>query len=313
MELNKIEVVEKFEEIDWGLKAINAPYAWEKTKGEGVKVVVIDTGADISHIDIRDSIEYEFNAINKSKNVDDSLGHGTHVVGLIAGVNTGVAPMAELHVIKVLDDNGYGSVSDVMDGITYAMNIKADVLSISLGAPYSIPLILEQRIVQAYERGMIIVSATGNDGKSEPLYPAKMKEVIGVGGYDKDFNRAKFSNKGHNVLAPSVSILSTFKDGKYARMSGTSFANPLVAGSIALILSYCKKYDVKINNEEIVNLLGRKLDLSNTFSKLDRLICEKKGHEFVIYPVSTGYGSNEVEKAGYCEFCGYDTHGKYFD
>lgn len=313
MELNKIEVVEVVEEIDWCLKAINAPYAWSKSKGEGVKIVVIDTGADVSHSDIKENIKYQLNTISRNKDVSDTFGHGTHVAGLLVGDNTGVAPMAELHVIKVLDEKGYGTIADVMDGITYAMSVNADVLSVSLGAPYSIPLILEQRIIQAYERGMIIVSAVGNDGRSEPLYPSRMKEVIGVGGYDKDFNPTNFSNRGHNILAPSVDILSTFKDGKYARMTGTSFASPLVAGAVALILSYCKKYDTKLSKEEIVNLLGKKLDLSVTFSKLDNLICEKKGHEFVIYPVSTGYGSNEVEKAGYCEFCGYDTHGKYFD
>ena len=257
---NKIEVVETIEGIDWSLEAIGAPKAWEKTKGKGVKIVVIDTGVDTSHPDL--DVKFKFDMINKSTNVTDDYGHGTHVAGLLTGKYTGVAPEADLYVIKVLDEQGNGSASSVMDGITHAINIKADVLSISLGAPHSIPLIIEQRIVDAYEAGITIVSAVGNNGNHLPLYPARMNEVIGVGGYDKNLNRTNFTNRGYDVLAPSVDILSTFKDGKYARMTGTSFASPLVAGGIALLISYYREQGKKLKPKEIKSMISGKFDLT---------------------------------------------------
>ena len=141
---NKIEVVETVEGIDWGLEAIGAPKAWEKTKGKGVKIVVIDTGVDTSHPDL--NVKFKFDMINRTGDMTDNFGHGTHVAGLLTGKYTGVAPEAELYVIKVLDEGGNGHPSSIMDGISYAINIKADVLSVSLGTPNGIPLIIEQSI-----------------------------------------------------------------------------------------------------------------------------------------------------------------------
>lgn len=270
MEINKVEIVEEVNDIDWGLEAIDAPYAWEKTKGEGVKIVVIDSGLDTSHPDIADNIKFQYSTIEKSYDVSDYLGHGTHVAGLIVGRYTGVAPMAELHVIKALNDNGHGTTADVMDGISYAINIEADILSISLGAPYKIPLILEQRIVDAYERGITIVSAVGNDGNYQSLYPARLKEVIGVGGYDSNFELASFSNREYNVLAPSINILSTYKDGKYARMSGTSFASPLVAGGIALLISHYRNQGKELTPQEIMNMVSGKFNLKELIDKSNK-------------------------------------------
>lgn len=262
METNKVEVLEDFEGLDWGLKAIGADKVWHKTQGEGVKIVLIDSGLDASHSDLKDKVKYNYNAISKSFNVEDKYGHGTMTAGLLVGERTGVAPKAELYSIKVLDDSGMGSHSDVMDGITYAINLGADILSISLGVSHNMPLIMQQRIVDAYEKGITIVSAVGNNGWHEPMYPAIMKEVIGVGGYDKELLRADFSNRGHDILAPSVEILSTYKDGKYARMSGTSFASPLVAGGIALLISYYRSMGKELTPKDIKAMLSRKFDLS---------------------------------------------------
>lgn len=243
---------------DWSIRAINAHKVWDYTKGEGVKVVVIDTGIDMNHKDFTGRIKGTINAFDKSTTlITDNVGHGTHVAGLIAGDKTGVAPKAELYVSNVLDPSGKGTVTSVLDGITYAINIKADILCMSLGAPREIPQIMTTRLKRAYNEGVTIVCATGNNGIQKVDYPARYDYVIGVGGVDKDLNRADFSNYGFNmdVVAPAVDVLSTYKDGKYAYMTGTSMASPLVAGGIALVKSYFRNKGVEISPKEMKSYL----------------------------------------------------------
>lgn len=264
-DLTKVDIIKELDKdftIDWGIDYINAPNFWSKTKGEGIKIVTMDTGVDVNHEDIKDKIKSKFNMIEKSFDVSDELGHGTHVAGLLVGEKTGVAPMSELHAVKVLDKDGNGTIANVMDGITYAINMNADVLSISLGMQHGIPLILQQRIVQAYESGITIVCAVGNDYNYPSRYPAIMKEVIAVGGLDKDGKVVDFSNREYDVLAPSVDILSTHKDGQYARMSGTSMGAPLVAGAVALLISYNRSKGIELSPKEIMEIINGKLDLN---------------------------------------------------
>lgn len=246
--------------IDWGVETINAPKVWEYTKGEGVKVVVIDTGIDMEHIDFTGRIKGTVNAFDKTTTlITDNVGHGTHVAGLIAGDKTGVAPKAELYVSNVLDPSGKGTVTSVLDGITYAINIKADVLCMSLGTPRELPQIMTTRLKKAYNEGTTIVCATGNNGKQAVSYPAYYDYVIGVGGIDKDLNRANFSSFGFetDVVAPAVDILSTFKDGQYAYMTGTSMASPLVTGGIALIKSYYRNQGIELHPRDIMDMLKK--------------------------------------------------------
>lgn len=255
IDLDKIEILEELpNELDWGVKSINAPSVWNTTQGEGVKIAVMDTGLDMSHEIFKDRVKRKFNMINRNYDISDEYGHGTMVAGLILDV----APKSELYVTKVLDKNGLGSISNIMNGITFAINNNVDILCISLGMNRDLPLILKQRIVEAYEKGITIVSAVGNNNRSEPLYPSKMDEVIGVGGLDKDMKLAEFSNRGYDVLAPSVEILSKFKDGKYARMTGTSFASPLVAGGIALLISHHRNKNIKLNPKEIKEMISNR-------------------------------------------------------
>lgn len=280
-ELDKIEIVDTLKGLpkqDWGVKAINAKKVWKKTKGEGVKVAVIDTGVDMNHPDLAYNIKGKMNMFKKNHDVTDEYGHGTHVAGLIAGKNTGVAPETELYIAKVLDGNGKGSLAHVLDGITFAMNYNVDVLCMSLGTPQDIPLIVKERLIKAYNNGITIVCATGNSGKNTPQYPAFMDEVIAVGGIDKNFKRAEFSNHGKqlDVVAPSIDILSTYKDNNYARMTGTSTASPLVAGAIALIISYHKKQGKILTPKEvkeIIQSLGQhSYDYGYGFMDLSKLI-----------------------------------------
>jgi len=252
-----IESLDGLPEIDWGLKAINAHKAWLLTKGEGVKIAVIDSGIDEDHPDLKDSIKSKINMAKKNEDVKDMLGHGSSVAGLLVGKKTGVAPNADLYIAKVLDDQGRGHLSHIMDGITFAINHEVDILSMSLGVERDLPIILRERIAEAYHKGITIVCATGNSSHYEPQYPAFMDEVIGVGGLDRSMNLASFSNYGKemNTVAPAENILSTYKDGNYIVQSGTSMASPLVAGGIALLISHARNKGVYLKSKDIRMLI----------------------------------------------------------
>jgi subtilisin len=262
MKLNEdfglVEIIDELPEKNWAFDYINLKKAHTYSKGEGVKIAVVDTGV-FPHKDFEDRIKLGINMHTKTEEISDDAGHGTHVAGIIAGRHTGIAPEAELYVAKVLDARGLGSMGHVMDGITFAVNFGVDVLCLSLGVERDLPLLLREKIIEAHESGIIVVSATGNSGIKPPEYPAFYDYVLGVGGFDKDGNLAPFSNFGNemDVLAPSVEIPSTFIDGKYALMSGTSMASPIVAGAVALMISNYRKQGKKVTLEDIRLKLSR--------------------------------------------------------
>lgn len=262
LDLKGTLVIDKLKDfqIDWGVKTINAPKVWQYTKGEGVKVAVIDTGIDLNHEDLKNKIKANINSVNRgSKATTDLYGHGTHVAGIIAGDKTGVAPNVDLYITNALNDNGQGTMANVLDGITFAINYKVDILCMSLGTVNPLPNIVTSRLEKAYNNGITIVGATGNHGKQSVGYPASYEYVIGVGGVNHSLEKASFSNYGFDmdIVAPAVDILSTYKDGKYALMSGTSMASPLVVGGLALIKSYYRKQGIELSPEEMKDMLKR--------------------------------------------------------
>lgn len=278
-ELKEVEIIKSVKQntVDWGIKAINADKVWKKTQGEGVKIAIIDTGVDVEHPDLKDNIKGAINMFDHTTDVSDEYGHGTHVAGIIAGSGKagvkGVAPKAELYIAKVLDGNGNGSMANVLDGITFAINYNVDILCMSLGVGRELPPMLKERIDEAYRNGITMICATGNSGKQSVEYPANYDEVIAVGGLNKKLERAEFSNYGWetDVVAPAVDILSTYKDGKYAKMTGTSMGAPLVAGAIALLISYYRKKGKELTPEEIKTLLteGKERDIYTGYGMID--------------------------------------------
>lgn len=267
-ELKKTEIIDELPEgLDWGLTAINAEKAWEVTKGKGAKIAVIDTGIDMNHPDFKESLKGTINMHKHIKDVTDEYGHGTHVAGLITGKHTGIAPEAELYVAKVLDEKGKGTMANVLDGISFAINYDVDVLCMSLGVPAKLPVPLEQRLFDARAKGITVVCAVGNGGKNRLEFPSKYEDIIAVGGVDKDLKHAKFSNYGAeiDISAPSIDVLSTYKDGNYARMTGTSMASPLVAGAVALLISVAKEQGVKLTPYDIKNILSTRLNEDHSY------------------------------------------------
>jgi len=217
-------------------------------KGTGVKVAVIDTGIDYTHPDLKDVYAGGYNFYNDNDNPMDDNGHGTHCSGIIAATGThkgiyGTAPGVSLYGVKVLGPWGYGSTSDVVEGIYWAKNNSMQVASMSLGSGYDSQA-MHDAVINATENGVLIVAAAGNSGSVSGVgetmgYPAKYDEVLAVAAVNKHNHRATWSSTGFNlgVSAPGVRIRSTVPGAEYATYSGTSMATPHVAGVAALVYS----------------------------------------------------------------------------
>jgi subtilisin family serine protease len=239
------------ETIDWGLKAHGVEAAWAKSRGKDVRVAVLDTGIDQQHFqggDLKGVPLAMKNFTNSPNAYWDLNGHGTHTAGTIAaplngsGV-VGVAPLARLLVGKVLGDTGSGNGSWIAAGIDWSVAQGAELVSMSLGSPQADNTIY-QAIKRAVAAGVHVVCAAGNEGgvpgQNTVGYPARFREVMAVGAYAENGLIAKFSSQGPEVdiACPGQQILSTYKNGSYARLSGTSMATPFAAGLMALLLAY---------------------------------------------------------------------------
>ncbi len=247
-----IDVTQLSEIIDWGLRSLNVPEVWKKTQGEGVTVAVLDTGIALEHPDLKDAIiaTRDFTGGNDPM---DRNGHGSHCSGIVAaranqtGV-IGVAPKAKLMMGKVLNDSGYGMMDWIVEGINWAFESGADIISLSLGSRRSDPK-LEKAVKRVIDGGKIIIAAAGNEGEGRDTisYPGHYPGVICVGSINREMRRSYFSSTGPNlaIMAPGEDILSCYPPDKYAKFSGTSMATPFIAGVAALILSKHRKYGGK--------------------------------------------------------------------
>ncbi|MFC3884559.1 S8 family peptidase [Bacillus songklensis] len=245
-----VEQVEKVNEVPKGVEMIQAQKIWDQTKGKGITVAILDTGCEITHPDLKERIVGGRNFTNDDGgNPDvykDYNGHGTHVAGTIAAIQSntgvvGVAPEANLLIIKVLDKNGSGQYEWIIDGINYAIEQKVDIISMSLGGPEDVPE-LHEAIQKAVTDNILVICAAGNEGDGNDStdefdYPGSYNEVISVGAIDLERRSSNFSNSNNEVdlVAPGEKILSTYLNGKYATLSGTSMATPHVSGAMALI------------------------------------------------------------------------------
>jgi minor extracellular protease Epr len=251
------------QQITWSIARVKAPEAWNNSTGKNVKIAVLDTGISNSHPDL--TVSGGINLVGKSKNNkwNDDNGHGTHVTGIIAARNNsigviGVAPDAELYAVKVLDAYGSGYISDVIEGIDWAVQNNMDIISMSLGtAAYS--QALNDSTANAYKAGILLVAAAGNNGDGnlstdDVLYPAKFDSVIAVSAIDYNNIAPVWSADGIKIelAAPGVNIYSTWLNGGYVNASGTSMAAPFVSGVAALI----KSKNLSLNPQEIRDSLA---------------------------------------------------------
>ncbi len=238
------------ETMDWGLELLNIPSLWRQSKGEGVRVAVLDTGAALTHPDLKNAILSAKDFTGSRAGPSDIIGHGSHVAGIIAARENssgviGIAPLCQLLIGKVLGDSGAGSAPWIAKGIYWAIEKKAHIISMSLGSPVEIPLIHEA-IKEAIKAGIFIVAAAGNEGPTIDTigYPAKWPEVISVGSIDRRRQISSFSSRGDRVdiCAPGDQILSCYPPTGLAKLSGTSMAAPFVSGVVALKISRQMKF-----------------------------------------------------------------------
>ncbi|MDL4839651.1 S8 family peptidase [Aquibacillus rhizosphaerae] len=246
-----IEQQEKVSEVPKGLTMIQAPTIWGQTKGEGITIAILDTGCDMEHPDLQGRILSGKNFTNDDNGnpalFEDYNGHGTHVAGTISATQNekgvvGVAPEASLIILKVLGKDGSGQYDWIINAINYAIEQKVDVISMSLGGPTDIPELHEVIQKAVVDHNIPVVCAAGNEGDGdhstdEFAYPGSYNEVISVGAVDLERRSSDFSNTNNqlDLVAPGEKITSTYLDGTYATLSGTSMAAPHVSGALALI------------------------------------------------------------------------------
>ena len=283
--------------LSWGIERIQAPQAWTRTTGsKDVVVAVIDSGIDTSVLQLQGKIwtnpgEIPSNGIDDDHNgyVDDVHGwdfrdndnsslvgtkihwHGTFVAGIIAAQPgedkaAGVAPGVSIMDLRLLDSKNlfYGSDwKKFAAAVDYAVDNGADIINMSIYSNGKPPRILEQALTRASQRGVIVVGIAGNDGKSQVSYPGKYSTVLAVSATDQADRLASFSNYGPDVAvaAPGEKVTSIFPGGYVGTSSGTSFAAPHVAGTLALILS---SHPGISSSQAVALLKGTSIDLGSS-------------------------------------------------
>ncbi|MGW2226872.1 S8 family peptidase [Streptomyces formicae] len=247
--------------LDRSTKQVHAPEAWAAGyDGKGTKVAVLDTGADAEHPDLKGRIGATKNFTDSPDN-EDRQGHGTHTTSTVGGSGAasggkkkGVAPGTELLHGKVLNDSGSGATSWIIEGMQWAVDQKADVVSMSLGNPAQTdctdPMSTATEELARSSEGTLFVIAAGNTGPSlnSVSSPGCAPSVLTVGAVDRDDTTANFSSRGPaygshtlkpEIAAPGVGISAAAAGGRgvyaYQSMSGTSMATPHVAGAAALV------------------------------------------------------------------------------
>ncbi|MEU6658329.1 S8 family serine peptidase [Streptomyces sp. NPDC046821] len=247
--------------LDKSTKQVRADEAWAAGfDGKGTKVAVLDTGVDAEHPDLKGRIA-EAKNFTDSADTEDRHGHGTHTTSTVGGSGAasdgkkkGVAPGTSLLSGKVLNDSGNGATSWIIAGMQWAVDQKADVISMSLGNPSELdcsdPMAQATQELAKTAKNTLFVIAAGNSGPSNNSVssPGCVPEVLTVGAVDRDDSTANFSSRSPvqrthtlkpEIAAPGVGISAANAGGRgpyaYQTMSGTSMATPHVAGAAAIV------------------------------------------------------------------------------
>jgi len=241
---------------------INVEPAWDKTRGFGAVVAVLDSGIakapDLSETCILGGRDF----VNGDSNPTDDNGHGTHIAGTIAGSTNnsegvaGIAHEACLLPVKILGDDGRGTYTDLVDGIVWATENGAGIINLSLSGSFDAGF-LKDALAFAYSKGVTIIASSGNGGKASVSFPAAYDEyAIAVGATTLKKDQADYSNYGASLdlVAPGGELSrdrnrdgwpdgilqNTFvREGEFAYyfFQGTSMATAHVSGVAALIAS----------------------------------------------------------------------------
>ena len=265
---------EKFE-----FAKIEAELAWDVTTGSSdVWVAVVDTGVDRDHPDLAANVvdgvdfisggdgfggETPGDGIDNNEDgvIDQNVGHGTHVAGIIAAEANngagacGIAFSTTILPLRIFPTNGDtgASFSAIIDAVNYASNVpQVKVISMSIASTYESSL-LQSTVNTAWSKGKVIVAAAANSNTDQEHFPAAHDNVVAVAAISQTGQKASFSNYGSwvDISAYGTGIFSTYFNNDYAYLSGTSMACPLVSGVVALLFSA----DRNLTNDECVQAL----------------------------------------------------------
>ncbi|MEH7383516.1 S8 family serine peptidase [Bacillus sp. JJ1533] len=296
---------------DWGIKKVKTASAWSSNlTGKGIKIAAIDTGIDIDHQDLKISGGASF--VDYTNSYDDDNGHGTHVAGIIGAKNNsvgtvGIAYDSSIYAVKVLDNEGLGYLSSIIQGIDWAITNQMDIINLSIGAEKPSE-VLEMAVNKAYQNNILVVASAGNLGEIPQTntieYPAKYDSAIAVGAVDENLKHASFSSTGKEleVAAPGEDIKSTYKDNSYAIISGTSMAAPYVSGNLALL----KQANPTANAKELRNILQKNVEDLGEFGRDQRY-----GYGFIQSSASDStHGLNRYETSVMISKRGWPTNAR---
>lgn len=276
--------------VGWHFNAINYNKDYKISSKKKVNVYVLDTGIEEEHEDF-------FQVEHLRNPYKDDNGHGTHVGGLISSKKHGIdndSNVVNLFNVKVLGEDGNGSLSRILDGLAIVLEHhkttdNTSIVNMSLSARGQIGLMPAYYVLKKLqENGIIIVASAGNNGRSlddygeDPDYlngtdtfPAEVHGVLCVASSTYKNTLSTFSNFGGNcrINAPGSSITSTYINNDYATMSGTSMATPIVAGSLALMMS---QFETRPQNEDEANVFVQKF--IDKFTSDSMVSVEEKMH-----------------------------------
>jgi len=292
------EVMSIAQEVPWGINRIFGPEeysfpSWQHPVEHSINVAVLDTGIDRFHEDLP-ALLGGTNTIDSTHWGSDGYGHGTQVAGVIAALDNnrgvvGVTPGIGMYSLKVMSDSGYGTVGSVVAGIEWANDQNIPVINMSLGLN-TYNKTLHDAVDNAYANGMIMVAAVGNTSGGRVFYPAAYSSVIAVSASDSSDRLAPFSSIGPEVelIAPGVSIRSTYPGNRYASLNGTSMASPHVAGAAALTWSV----NSSLTNTEVRQILRQSAQGLN-------LPPEHQGYGLVRVDLATTEAAPKPNNTGY--------------
>jgi subtilisin family serine protease len=259
------------ENKSWYLHTVNAPRAWDITRGsKNITIAIVDNGFNLKHPELNSKVVMPYNVWRHSKEVfPQQVDHGTHVAGTALAIIDngkgicGIAPNCAFMPIQVANKQGLMTTTSVLDGILYALYQGADVINCSLGTQFSgldaFPEAFQQELLHTRfkeeerlwneimkitdKHNATIVVAAGNNNVLAGIDPLQRpKHIITVSAVNKEsqpYTKADFSNYGDyaTISAPGVDIYSTTGNSDYTTMDGTSMAAPIVSGGIALMKS----------------------------------------------------------------------------
>lgn len=228
----------------WAWDRIDAYEAWDVTRGSSSTIIaVVDTGVQRNHPDLDAKIVAGYDFVSNDTAPDDGNGHGTHVAGTAAAETNnstggaGTCPECKIMPVRVLNNQGSGTLDNVAKGIIWAADNGADVINLSLGGGGSTTL--QNAVNYAWNKGVFLACAAGNENTSQASYPAYYSNCFAVASTTSSDARSSFSNYGTwvEVAAPGSSIYSTWINSSYNTINGTSMATPHVAGLAGLLAS----------------------------------------------------------------------------